>query len=480
MGRVLVLAAAVLGVAPAAARADGAFPDSQTVLVPGDRPQEIMLVTNFGVVLSHDGGGSWQWSCERDVNAFGILYQRGPAPRRRLFAVANQALVYSDDDTCWWSVAGGSLTGRIVTDYFADPGDGNRVLAIAFADARYAVHASLDGAAAFGDAIYRAPGGDGIGGVEIARSDPATVYVSMTGAVDTHPRLARSDDRGAHWTENDLFADLGAGLLRIIAVDSQDPRVVLLRWIGADQQAVAITRDGGATATALLTIMGNLTGALRLADGTLMVSAVVDAGITPVLHRSRDGGARFEVVERPPAIRALAERAGTIYAATDNFGDGFALATSTDQGTTWSKLMSYDQVQAIVPCLRADAQCQATCAALAGMGDMSPGMIWSATVCSASPPPPPAPSGSGCSCAVAGEAGRGHDTGARGLAVASARASALALLAWALRYRRRATNTNIAASTSISPGARAGAGGGASSRWGRASNTRSWPRHRLR
>ena len=38
----------------AAAHANGAFPDSQNILTPADRPQEIMLVTNFGA--RHLGG----------------------------------------------------------------------------------------------------------------------------------------------------------------------------------------------------------------------------------------------------------------------------------------------------------------------------------------------------------------------------------------------------------------------------------------
>ena len=99
--------AAAFTLLPARARADGALPNSQNILTPADRPQEILLVTNFGLVMTEDGGKTWTWSCEQTANAYGYQYQLSLSPRHRVFALANKALVYSDDNTCGWSVAGG-------------------------------------------------------------------------------------------------------------------------------------------------------------------------------------------------------------------------------------------------------------------------------------------------------------------------------------------------------------------------------------
>jgi MYXO-CTERM domain-containing protein len=196
---------------------------------------------------------------------------------------------------------------------------------------------------------------------------------------------------------------LGVGIARIIAVDPQDPNVVLLRLISTNGEAIALTRDGGATFTRTQEITGTFTSYVELPNGTRLVGAMVDSNTTPALFRSRDGGATFETVPNAPRIRALSQRGGVVYAATDNFGDGYALGASDDDGTTWRKVMSYDQIQAIVPCLRQDAQCQATCQALAGQGAMSPGMIWEANVCSADPKPQPPPKmDGGCGCATGG------------------------------------------------------------------------------
>ena len=63
-----ILVSGLLAAVSPRARADGAFPDSQSVITPFDRPAELILPTNFGLVISEDAGQSWQWSCESDAN----------------------------------------------------------------------------------------------------------------------------------------------------------------------------------------------------------------------------------------------------------------------------------------------------------------------------------------------------------------------------------------------------------------------------
>jgi hypothetical protein len=100
----------------------------------------------------------------------------------------------------------------------------------------------------------------------------------------------------------------------------------------------------------------------------------------------------FEMVANPPSIRGLSRRGDTVYAATDNFGDGYALGASTDEGNQLERrhVLRPDPGESWAA-VRDDAQCQATCQALAGQGMMSPGMIWEPTVCSANPSPEPLP-----------------------------------------------------------------------------------------
>jgi hypothetical protein len=396
---VVVTVAALI--APASARANGAFPDSESILTPADRPQEIVLVTNFGLITTADGGQTWLWSCEQDGNALGVLYQLTPLPRNRLLTVTNQNVGYSDDGSCGWQVGAGALAGQSVTDAYLDPVNGTRVLAVAVANQIYSVYPSSDAGATFGPAIYQAAAGQTITGVEIAQSDSNVIYIALRSATGA-PLLGRSTDGGAHFTLNDLGANLGTGLLRIIAVDPQDPSRVLMRFLSSEDESIALTTDGGMTASKPVTVNGDFNSYTRLPSGTILIGGVIEYSTKPGLFRSRDRGTTFEPVDNPPAIRALSQRAGLVYAAADNFGDGYALGTSSDEGTTWQALMTYADVKAINPCLK--TACQTSCEAQVSVD------LWTEDVCSADAPGSTGTAGTGGT----GQAGHGGSSGTGG------------------------------------------------------------------
>jgi len=393
-----VVAAAIAVAVPTLAQANGAFPDAQSILTPVDRPAQIMLVTNFGVIMSTNAGATWLWSCETEGNAFGMLYQLSPLPSMRLFTVADQGLAFSDNATCTWVTAGGALVGQSVIDAYVDPGTADHVLAIGVASTIYSVYESRVGGMSFAPALFTAPASHTINSVEIARSDPMTIYLAMTSPT-TAPLLARSRDGGAHFDIKNLEPSLGKGLLRIIAIDPEDPERVLLRFNGANEQSIALTTDGGATATTPLVVNGNFTSFVRLPSGTLLVGGMVDFAVVPGLYRSRDRGASFVRLPTPPSIRALSQRDGVVYAATDNFSDGYALGTSADEGDSWHALLRYDQVLAIMPCLK--SACQASCQTQVDLG------LWPQAVCTATAPTMMGMAGSSGSAGIGGAGGAG-------------------------------------------------------------------------
>jgi hypothetical protein len=403
----VAVACTVVGLAPRAARANGAFPDSQSVLVPSSRPNEISLVTNFGVVASRDGGHTWLWSCEQDANSLGYLYQYNAAPQSRLFAIANQNLIFSDDATCGWSTAKGMIAGLAATDFFPDPSDANRVLAVAFdsTSSTYSVLQSTDAGATFTSKLYTSDAKAGVTGIEIARSAPKTIYMTLTAATTNAPMLGHSNDGGATWKFIDLTSVLGAGSPSIIAVDPTNPQSALLLFKASGKQSLALTQDGGQTVTLSTTINGGyFTSATRTPSGAILVSGV-DVSTNPVLFRSADHGVTFQPFgTQVPNIRGMSTRGNQIYAAANEFSDGYALGVSMDDGMTWQSVMAYNQVAAILGCLK--QSCQTLCASEVMVS------LWDMSMCSADPPA--MADGGAASDAATGGGGSGADAGAPG------------------------------------------------------------------
>ena len=106
--RRLPLLLVLVALVPARARANGAFPDALSILLPKGQPDRIILATNYGLVFTSDRGRTWEWTCEHDSSLGAILYQLGPPPRQSIHAVGLD-LVRSDDDGCTWKAATGRL-----------------------------------------------------------------------------------------------------------------------------------------------------------------------------------------------------------------------------------------------------------------------------------------------------------------------------------------------------------------------------------
>jgi photosystem II stability/assembly factor-like uncharacterized protein len=440
------LVALAVTAAPRGARANGAFPESYQVVLPADRPSQIILATNFGLIISDDDGATWSWTCESKQTVNATLYGVSAPALDRLFAVGDVGLSYSDDASCTWQESGGSLATMLATDYFADATNPMRVWAAARhptdATVLPAVYASDDGGATFGPAVFTAAAGQTLSGVESARADPKRVYVASYALADFHPWLARSDDGGASWTTIDLAPSIGLNTARIIAVDPNDADVVTIRVIESTGESLAISHDGGHTFTKMFRIAGSLTSYARLQSGTILVAGFVLA--EGVGFRSTDGGMSFQPwtprttdragaldvasdggAPRPPHLRALAARGGKVYAAAKNFSDDWALGVSTDDGVTFERLMRYQDVSSIRAC--AVTSCMDSCDRQAGA------QVWPPTTCGnplPEPPAPPAGAKKGCGCALEGAAE------GRAAALALCVVAALATLARSRRRRR--------------------------------------------
>jgi hypothetical protein len=402
----------LLALWPARAWANGAFPDSLSILLPRGQPDKITLATNFGLVFTSDGGRTWEWTCEHDSSLGAILYQLAPPPRQNIFALGLD-LVRSDDDGCTWKAAGGRVASGFLYDLFVDPNDGQRVLALADPNdetpTRVHVFESTDGGDTFPVSLFEAQPGLQLRFLEVPLGEPGTLYLSwdssMTGTLRSG--LIRLEERGAKMQVFDHTPVLGGEVLGIAAVDRQDPRKIFLRAFGTERDRLAISEDGGATVRLALEANRSLAGLVVRPDGAVF-AATRDLG-GGALHVSRDGGKTFPTVLPGPRFRALAERDGRLFAAADEPNDGYALATSDDDGQTWKPLMRYLDVTRVKSCpgTALPQACTGTCMRLAFLNIFQPQVCPFSTPADAGAPVPdaavmnPAPP-RGCGCALGG------------------------------------------------------------------------------
>jgi len=399
----LLVSSLLLSATPA--RAHAGFPEAKQILLPVDRPQQIILATNFGLIFSEDSGGTWLFSCEDALSAYAAPYLLGAAPLHRIFAMtAGAGLIYSDDDACGWQAARGTLTDVLPYAFAVDPSSSQRVfvVGVARAGARQGDHiyVSDDGGVSFGEPVFTSPERSAVLNVLVAPSQPRRLFAAMFSAPENHPILLRSDDSGEHWNvAADLVESLGANPFELLAIDRLDENRLYARILGETAETLATSNDGGLSFVPSVAIPGKLSAFLQLASGTILVGGT--AGAEAVGYRSHDDGQSFEPWPEAPHVHALAERDGKLYVAADNFADGYVIAESDDEGTHFRPLGEFNQVQGIKSCV-ADS-CVESCSYYAGSG------LWPATVCGVLSTAPHVgdPSAAGASAGAAPQAAAG-------------------------------------------------------------------------
>jgi hypothetical protein len=350
---------------PGAAAADGAFPSSQAVLLPRDRPREIILGATFGLIFTEDDGASWRYACETDMTRQGRNYVIGAPPDDRIYGISDQGAPVSADGACSWMLSGGALVEpgaeALAFDVFPDRANPARVFALAVPTAPVdpigSVYRSLDAGAGYEGPMFSPPAQATSTGVESSLSTPDVVYVTWYERAGFRPHLSTSRDGGDTWTSSDLGAALPAVTPYLMAVDAMDAAKLYLRLVtppgqSAPFETIAVSSDAGATWTMTLMLPGGtLTGFVRLADGKLLATGKDAAGKSH-LYRSDDGGRNFTATPMTFAALGLAERDGVLYVPTDFAAQGVALVSSSDLGQTWQPRLRFGEIDGIKPCVQ--------------------------------------------------------------------------------------------------------------------------------
>ena len=342
----------------ATAHANGRFPKSTNVFLQPGNPQTILLGVTFGLLISRDGGASFQWICEEAIGYGGTFDpDYAVAADGVIFATTFEGLRVTRDGGCTWETAG-ELSPD---DYFEEVeiGPDGTVWAATASDMNpNHVYQSTDSGMTF------TPMDSGLPNVwwkslRVAPSDPQRLYVTgyrvnqamADGGAPMPTAVAyRTVDGGQNWTALDLstiqFGNVPWVFVEVVANDNPD--VLYVRSQGAEGAIGDVlyrSTDSGDTWTEILRTDVAMQAVLMRQNGTLMVGT-----LTSGVHRSVNGGDTWEM-DSLPQMCCLGESGdGTLFSCGANWDpDFFALGRSMD-GQSWDKVVRFSEVKTAYSC----------------------------------------------------------------------------------------------------------------------------------
>lgn len=351
MGRLARGCVALLAFA-SLAHANGRPPGTSTIQFRRGHDADVVGGMTFGLVISHDGGTTWQWMCEKAIGYGGTydphyVYTASGA----LFATTFDGLKVNRS-TC---VFDATMLGTKFVSAVTQGPDGAIYAAVSDpTDA--AIYKSTDDGMTF--SAVASPGmiNDWWETIAVAPSDPNRVYLSgyrfdaMAGRVFT---LFRSDNGGSTFSPLPVaeFTTTSTSAIDIAGISATNPDVVFARVTfvtGNVSDAIYRSSDGGQTFSKVFEVADSLNSFVVRGNGDIVAG-------TPTLgfFRSTDGGMTFPPITATPVIHSscLAESAaGVLWSCAQNFGsEAMGMAASSD-ALTWTSKLRYQDIQQPVAC----------------------------------------------------------------------------------------------------------------------------------
>jgi hypothetical protein len=353
----------VLGVLIAAissdASANGRFPTTVDVRFhPADDSMRLVSAT-FGLLISSDGGASYQWVCEVAIG-YGGTYDPdyAVAADGSIFATTFDGLRVSRDGGCTFELVGGELDGLFPGAVDVAPNGDVWTCATLLSD--NGAFRSTDNGVSFARTNVDVTGA-WWHSIAVAPTDSNRVYVSGFVTPGTTPdagpgmnnvRVLRTDDAGDAWIElpatgfvlgdeQDVFIE---------AVSPTDPDVVYARVRRANPpngDAVYRSDDAGQSWVKVLDTLDAITAFVARADGTTVIVGTQFDGV----RISPNRGASWSLTAAQPQMGCVGERGdGELFACGANWEpDHFALGRSTT-GQTWQTVLEFREIAGPLEC----------------------------------------------------------------------------------------------------------------------------------
>jgi hypothetical protein len=279
--------ALLLSLATTAAHANGRLPGATRLAIHPNDERQLLLGLTFGLGLSRDGGASWTWLCEQQIEGNGgvldpsmVMTSDGSLV---VLSLTNGGVLVSRDDGCTFERAMGPLSGQRGIDLTLDPSQPGRVLAllstiVEVSDAgqpryRNLVAHSLDHGRTWG-LLAELPEDLSAETLEIAASDPNRIYVSGTASgAPLQGIVERSDDGGHRWKRTTVQLPRSSGSLFVSGIDPHDPNRVWFRVPGRGDiygllpARLWLSNDGATTFDQVADTQGGMLGFALSPDG---------------------------------------------------------------------------------------------------------------------------------------------------------------------------------------------------------------------
>ncbi|MEK6608200.1 MAG: hypothetical protein AABZ30_11100 [Myxococcota bacterium] len=331
-------------------------PRAYAVRFPPDEASPLVVATNFGLLLSRDGGERFELVCpdalelNRQPNGLqpsALTPTVALLPGGVVLATRMPGGLFRSEDGCAWPLVTDAYVWQHRLGAMSVSPAGTVFLAVTFGIDPLGVLRSADGLAL---TLLVLGAGDLVPGSVASSGD--RVYATAGTLAGAEQRLFASDDAGETWELSATFDVTGLG---IAAVDGADPLRLLLRQRGRGYceftDELVLSDDGGATSRVVFaSSVDPITGALLREDGSAWVATLAGG-----VRVSRDDGETWQSAGGPAAARCLASKGDAVLACLPTPDQGFGLvARTTDDGETWQPWLTWDRIAGPPECL-ADA-----------------------------------------------------------------------------------------------------------------------------
>ena len=324
----------------------------------------------FGLLVSHDGGTTWDWICEQALPFAGNYdpdYEY--AESGAIFATTVDGLRVQRDG-CSFEAAG--TAGKFVSTEAVGP---NSVVIAAMSDLTTppdsGIYLSTDDGLTFPTHTDPGIAGDWWQSLELAPSNPMRVYLTgyrLDSGNNKTLLMFRSDDGAQSFTPvtTSTFVFGGTSVLEIAAISPTNPDIVFARVTFTANGDTSIgdtfyrSIDGGMSWTNVLTLTDTAPAFVYRANGDV-IAGTGSSG----QWKSTDGGMTFTQQATSPQYRCLSEDAsGELWDCASDLSPDFGTLGKSPDGITWTPVLTFAQINGPVMCPSTTVQYQSCQASL--------------------------------------------------------------------------------------------------------------------